>query len=175
MSAVLPALQVHALSAAEILADLRSHSSTDHRHRPRWSGPLSGNPYCGKIWSELGDICKRDTKAQPPHWCQRIATESSLWACRSKLKRHAVQLAVTQDELATQSAAAVRARDEAGRLGREFERTAEQLAGALAEGAALRRHLAGEEDRRAAAQDDLQVASLTRVRVASSEGFFASA
>lgn len=69
-----------------------------------------------------------------------------------------MQLATTRDELAVQSAAAVRAQAEADRRGRELERTAEQVTAARADGDALRRGLAAEEDRRAAAQDDLQVA-----------------
>ena len=77
--------------------------------------------------------------------------------CCSELSQRAVRLAVTRDELAAQSAAAARAQGEADRLGHVLGRTAEELAAARAESAVLGRQLAAEEDRRAAAQDDLQV------------------
>ncbi len=92
-----------------------------------------------------------------------VAIPSLPWRCCSEVNQRAIQLAVTREELAAQSATAARAQAEADRLGRELGRTAEQLAAALAEGDALRRQLAAEEDRRAAAQDDLQVAVRTGV------------
>ena len=143
---------------------LWSYSSTDHHRQAAKDRPSSVTHAIVRSNLSLSKYFDGYPRHIRRFVSSLIVNKPPLWHCRSERNQRAAQLALTRDELAAQSAAAARGQAEADRLGRELGRTAEQLAAALTEDDALRRQLAAEEDRRATAQDDLQVAVPTRVR-----------